>query len=317
MNTVLRHIEFLLSSHDCVIVPGLGAFLAENQEAQYDANNNVFNAPCRRFAFNRQLDNNDGMITMSIARSKALDYNAASRIVSDGVSQIKNELRRTGEVCIGRLGRLTLSKNTLIQFAPYPGDMISPLSNWIGNLKIKDIETIKAQADIDNADKNGLRSEIQKILSNQRKIKLFVRSAIGAAAAILIAILVSTPVKVDTYTASTVPNVTSPKAIEVPITASAQSENGTNQAEEAPESETVRFNVSDPYIVVVGAFFTLDDTNVFISQHSGKNLNFDVVKCGNHYRIYSASGQNAAEAYQQISRPEIRENFKSAWVAKR
>ncbi|MQO83477.1 SPOR domain-containing protein, partial [Prevotella copri] len=36
MNRLERHIEILLLSNDCVIVPGFGGFMAHHVDARYD-----------------------------------------------------------------------------------------------------------------------------------------------------------------------------------------------------------------------------------------------------------------------------------------
>ncbi len=54
-----RHIEILLLSNDCVIVPGFGGFMAHHVDARYDGRDNMFLPPLRTIGFNPQLTMND------------------------------------------------------------------------------------------------------------------------------------------------------------------------------------------------------------------------------------------------------------------
>ena len=54
-----RHIEILLLDNDCVIVPGLGGFMAHHVEARYEEDEQAFLPPLRTLGFNPQLKINE------------------------------------------------------------------------------------------------------------------------------------------------------------------------------------------------------------------------------------------------------------------
>ena len=61
-----KHIEILLWEHDCVIVPGLGAFIANHASACYNENgDNMFLPPYRNVCFNQSLATNDGLLVQA------------------------------------------------------------------------------------------------------------------------------------------------------------------------------------------------------------------------------------------------------------
>ena len=60
-----RHIEILLLSNDCVIVPNLGGFVAHNIEARYQEQEQLFLPPLRTLGFNPQLTINDSLLVQS------------------------------------------------------------------------------------------------------------------------------------------------------------------------------------------------------------------------------------------------------------
>ena len=66
MISLARHIELLLLEHDCVIVPGLGGFIANHADARYTGDEeHLFLPPYRTIGFNQQLQVNDGLLVQS------------------------------------------------------------------------------------------------------------------------------------------------------------------------------------------------------------------------------------------------------------
>ena len=63
MINIDRHIQQLLLVNDCVIVPGLGGFVAHKVDAKYDSEHNVFYPPKRTIGFNPILKMNDSLLT--------------------------------------------------------------------------------------------------------------------------------------------------------------------------------------------------------------------------------------------------------------
>ena len=48
MIELTKHIEILLLENDCVIVPGLGGFIAHHQSAHYEEDEGVFLPPTQK-----------------------------------------------------------------------------------------------------------------------------------------------------------------------------------------------------------------------------------------------------------------------------
>lgn len=49
MNHVIRHIEYLVPRHDCVVLPNWGAFIAHHQPSCYDEALGLMYPPLRGF----------------------------------------------------------------------------------------------------------------------------------------------------------------------------------------------------------------------------------------------------------------------------
>ena len=66
MIELAQHIEVLLLENDCVIVPGLGGFVAHYTPAMRVAEENGFSVPLPVLSdFNPQLKMNDGLLVQS------------------------------------------------------------------------------------------------------------------------------------------------------------------------------------------------------------------------------------------------------------
>lgn len=119
MNNVILHTEYLLRHHDCVVLPGLGAFVSRRMPARFDEENpDVMLPPCRRLTFNSELKETDGLVASSISRRDGISYAEADRIVSVGVSDIAAQLEHEGELLFGHLGAFMKLPGTPVRFYP-------------------------------------------------------------------------------------------------------------------------------------------------------------------------------------------------------
>ena len=80
-----RHIEILLLSNDCVIVPGFGGFTAHHIEARYAETEQLFLPPLRTLGFNPQLTMNDSLLALSYVEAYDISYPEALRRIENDV----------------------------------------------------------------------------------------------------------------------------------------------------------------------------------------------------------------------------------------
>lgn len=118
MDLLPLHIEYLLTRHDCVIVPGVGAFIATETEACIDTENGVITPRRREISFNSSVITDDGLLTHSIARHQSLPYEEARRLVSSLIERMMADLDNEGESAIGMIGKLLKDAEGLISFQP-------------------------------------------------------------------------------------------------------------------------------------------------------------------------------------------------------
>ena len=106
MIDIAQHIEYLLMRHDCVVVPGLGAFLVNDEPARYVAETHSFLPPSRTIGFNPEVRHNDALLSGSISRRERVSLEAARNRLDMEVASLRCQLDVCGEVPIGNLGLL-------------------------------------------------------------------------------------------------------------------------------------------------------------------------------------------------------------------
>lgn len=205
MKELSRHIEVLLLENDCVIVPGLGGFIAHNKAAEFKDSANVFCPPLRTIGFNPQLTINDGLLAQSYMQSYDTDFPDASRKIESVVSQIKESLYKNGQAELDNIGTLYYTMAGTYGFEPYNNAFFSPSLYGLGSFSISPlselsslkettaeqrviIETVPASS-VENSNKNNRQQHI---------IKRMAEHAIGIAAAIILFFVLSVPVE-NTY----------------------------------------------------------------------------------------------------------------------
>ncbi len=119
MNTIILHIEYLLRRHECVVLPGWGAFIARRTPAYfYDKENSLMMPPSRRVAFNAELQEDDGLLASSLCRREKLTYGEAASYIRRQVEYINDLLLSDGEIPFGNLGVFVSRDGAPVRFYP-------------------------------------------------------------------------------------------------------------------------------------------------------------------------------------------------------
>ena len=113
-----QYISELLYRYECVVVPGLGAFLTHKVSAEIDAQAQVFSPPKKRLSFNEQLQQNDGVLANHIATSEKVSYENALAKIAKQVAEIQQSLKQNETVSIKYVGDLSRRKTGALEFEP-------------------------------------------------------------------------------------------------------------------------------------------------------------------------------------------------------
>lgn len=204
MKELSRHIEVLLLENDCVIVPGLGGFIAHNKAAEFKDSANIFCPPLRTIGFNPQLTINDGLLAQSYMQSYDTDFPDASRKIESVVSQIKDSLYKNGQAELDNIGTLYYTMAGTYGFEPYGNAFFSPSLYGLGSFSISPLselasakESAAEQRIVNETVPSSVESPKEKN-KQQHIIKRMAEHAIGIAAAIILFFVLSVPVE-NTY----------------------------------------------------------------------------------------------------------------------
>lgn len=113
-----KHIAHLLHYHDCVIVPGLGGFVANFKSAMIHPEQNLFVPPLKEIGFNRSLLHQDGLLANHIAIEQVVSYVEASAIITAFVGDVRSRIAAGETVGMGEVGSLRGDAIGNILFSP-------------------------------------------------------------------------------------------------------------------------------------------------------------------------------------------------------
>lgn len=347
MNCIDRHISYLISRHDCVIVPGFGAFVAQYVPARIDTDHGHISPPARIIGFNQSLDHNDGLLASSIARATRISYDSAVTTVAQQVAALRTQLQSDGEISLGHIGSFTDKGNGIIEFQPFATPIAAP--DYFGLAQKTVAKVIKIAKDEETRKDNAVsrrRNRLSVIVRNSARVAASIAVILG------LGIMLSTPVIVDRQapsmaSVSSVTTVTPPKATSAaallptkhdPTLYLATTSDGfeiadttgrnrykaklkatelqrTLRAGTAATTTAIRMNESDSYCLIVASLSSAEDAERYLSQSKDKSL-----RCLNKdgkFRIYAATGPTVAEASAPTKSSEFSKRYPGAWVCHR
>ena len=119
MKDLILHLEYLLHSHNCVIVPNLGGFVVNTTPIAREGIS-AFYAPTTELVFNRDLTYDDGLLIESFMRVEKISSEAAHQKIKSAVKEIKDALRDKKELSLGDLGSFTMMDDHHFEYISAP-----------------------------------------------------------------------------------------------------------------------------------------------------------------------------------------------------
>lgn len=140
-----RHIEILLLSNDCVIIPNFGGFMAHYEEARKDERDNAFLPPMRAVGFNPKLVLNDSLLAQSYVEVYDISYPDAVARIEDEVRELKQHLANDGEYEMRHIGVLKLNADGGYDFEPCSAGILTPELYGLGYVEFKTLAQLDAE----------------------------------------------------------------------------------------------------------------------------------------------------------------------------
>lgn len=346
----MRHIEWLLTTHNCVVIPRVGAVLAHYKSAEISDDGCCFMPPCRVYTFNADLKVTDGLVESSIARSLGVSHERASAIVAADVDTMIHQLHNDSHLSLGRIGTLWFDRDSeTIEFRPFRRDGISHLASWLP-------DTSLAYFDSDRQEESAVSAAGTMAAKTASPLRRFLKATAAAAVFAAIAFVASTPITVRNanYASTSLPAVTAPRTAYVPsmttpmitmprmadqpvVDTAARSkyqhdlraaadekaapaamtekkaEKPADNTSKPPQNTQVRFNEADPYCVIVGSLNSEEEAREHMARLSRNYPHpLGVLIKDGRYRVYAATGATKAQANAAVR--SLSGRFAGAWV---
>lgn len=196
MIELAKHIEVLLLENDCVIVPGLGGFIAHRRQAVISAQTGEFQPPLRTIGFNPQLVMNDGLLVQSYMQAYNTDFPDATRRIEKVVTEMKDQLYQQGQVALNHVGTIYYNMNGGYAFEPSSPSFFTPGLYGLESFTLPLLKALPA-----DEPKEYKLPEVNRPATGKKRhfsLRRFTRNAVAIAAAVCLFFILSVPVE-NTY----------------------------------------------------------------------------------------------------------------------
>ena len=149
-----RHIEILLLSNDCVIIPGFGGFMAHYVGACYEESECIFLPPQRTIGFNPQLTLNDSLLVQSYIEAYDISYPEALRRIEDEVREMRQHIETEGYFELFELGTISLNDCGRYVFEPCESGILTPELYGLNSFIIKPIDSLDTSSYLEMPESN-------------------------------------------------------------------------------------------------------------------------------------------------------------------
>lgn len=307
MNNLSRHIEYLLLRHDCVIVPGLGAFIATKSPARIDLERGIVVPPSRSVMFNQAVSVDDGLLANSFARKHHLSFEEARQVLFREVAILKATILADGSVSLGNTGTLMLGEENNLLFAPAMS--ASEANSLIGYAPVALLGSMSAesrQSDDAPACGNDTSAHSGKIRFGKRLGKVVAAVAMVSAIA-LAAVLNPFPADNREQRASVVP-------VEVLMPRKSVEPRKDSVATVAKEPKTVIAPALPSHYLIVATFNNGSEAEAYAASHSTDEYPLEAVASRKLTRVAVAASDNKDELRRRLNSEEIKSRFPNAWI---
>jgi hypothetical protein len=278
MQTIPSYISWLLTKHECVIVPGLGAFVVSGREAP-DCHGAGLLAPSAKFlGFNPDIRHNDGLLAHTIARAENCSYQEARLQIARYVDRIRGQAEKQLPVQLPWIGTLALSVGRQWLFTP--AGLLSCNADTFGmdSLYLPAIEVLNEATD-------KARPSV-------------VRRTLAIAATVLALLTVAIPLTDQSTQHRQMAGLIARSSIRAAETADAVEE----EPAESPIAETT------PYYIVIASLPTDSLARIQMAALQKQGLpDLGIVGNGNRHRVYAAKFGDKTEANRFLIR------FRNEW----
>lgn len=309
MISMIEHIEYLMLSDDCVVVPGFGAFIAQYTSSNNCAQNSTFTSPKRSISFNASINHNDGLLANSIAKKASIPYAEALKQIEKSTTICRQALSDGSEVPFGRLGFFISNAEGHIEFIPFHHELANDDFFGLQSFSFPTLAERNAQV----ATEETVSETYSEPEINIGRRNWFSHKAVQIAASIVMLVCLtfalSTPIIVDkpTHQLATlnVPTPTMPKHKVV------KAEEISQPKQIKAVSEKKETNSNGRYAIIICSLKKQSQVAQYFQEN--KDINpANVIKKNGYYMIYFNRGNNYQELVKEAK--QMPKPYTEFWI---
>lgn len=321
MENLIKYTSRLVARNNCVIIPGMGAFLAHNVPASYNAEERVFMPPHRTLGFNSRIIADDALLLSEYLDEQQASYEEVGKIMRSDIESLRHLLSLNGTVRFGELGTFSMNVKGEISFEPAPNGIDDPYNFGFEPIVIPQLKEI----------------EKKDIVIKRQTFKKYV----SMAAAIILTFFFISPVGDRAYKPSMQASIIATdtkNSVELPVVTPAEECNAAADCRIEPVIDTVTENIitvetakepvtveeapmptiieeqpSVTYSIIVASTPNEEKASLAIKELSSKlEADYSVVKGNGRHRIAYGSYSSNADATAALA--TVKAIFPDAWV---
>ncbi len=334
MQRIVAHIERLLVTHDCVIVPKLGGFVLQSVPASYSHEEHVFRPMRKDLLFNGTLNHQDGLLVESYMKAYDVTYRKAAEMVEQDIEVLLERLNQTRNIELGSIGTLSLGEEGRIVFQVADENVFNVEAYGLPSFYMTPLSLLRKEGEELFVPTYNPTLEKKKDTIYIRINKRVLRVTGSVAAVIAFILLLSTPIKEvnhSTYTASFVPaemsiqkpvtnqevNPVAEESTPAELTSDTTSETIIPEEVTQPEPEPapVVQKSGKIYYIVIGSFPNEEMGKQYMSEVDRSiSPNVGYVVRGEKVRVYSDKFDDKKEAEAYLATLRKTDKHKDAWL---
>lgn len=336
MISIIEHIEYLIMSNDCVVVPGWGAFIAQYSASTYIPIASMLRQPSRKIGFNASITHNDGLLANSIVRRHNISYEQANEIIDSNVAVYRQLLESGSELPFGHMGYFTVNAEGNCEFSPFEHDTtcndaffgLAPVSILpIGQLLAQ--ENHASEAPVASSTPSTASNDEQRQGRGGWFSSRVVKIAASIAILLALGVLFSTPIAIHNnqqMASLNVPKFEKPKPAVIaatpakhkieqprrvqalPVEVKLTTDTKPEAVEASPASRrvadisTLKNNNSGKYYLVICTLSSQKQVDQFFAANAELRSQAKVQQKRGKYRIYIARSNNYGELLEKAQR---------------
>ncbi|MCK5781811.1 MAG: SPOR domain-containing protein [Flavobacteriales bacterium] len=313
-----KYISDLLYRYDCVIVPGFGGFIANKVSAENISSQHKFLPPSKEIAFNKNLDQSDGLLANYIMKAKKISYSHAIEIIDKAVEKWNIDLEEDNTFEIKNVGSFRLNGERNIVFSS--DNSVNYLTDSYGLSKFTSIAVKRDSFISPNVKKLQLDNDFSSVNIGRKIVRY---------AAVLIPLIALGALSyyhnddISIYSEASInPIITQPVLVQPKV-----AEEIVEKKEETKVIVPVEVKDLAPvpevtkilkYHVISGAFSKESNANKIIKRLSDKGVDSEVIgrTRGGLYLVSYDSFEKLSEARKFLTKIKSNENLEG-WILKK